>query len=69
MQIKIDRDVPIPEGRVSYPFERMAIGDSIGLPTLEAFVRAYSAAKMRARRTNDMRFTARRADRRIWRIA
>lgn len=65
--MKIDKDIPVTfPGRRKYPFIEMEIGDSIQVEEDE-FVNASMAARNFGKRTN-RKFTARKDQKRIWRI-
>ena len=68
MEIKIDKDVPVPDLGL-YPFDQMEVGDSFVTP--RACVRT-AAAEWAKRRGNGAKFVCRRQPDgtfRIWRVA
>lgn len=70
MEIKIDKNVPIPKdsrgGKLKYPFDKMAIGDSF----FSLSKSARGAATIYGRR-HEMKFSSREENNgvRIWRVA
>lgn len=72
--MNIEKNIPMPpdaEPRTSYPFVRMAVGDSFLILDKDWIKNLRSAAYMHARRHPGVKFTCRRYGEgwRLWRVA
>lgn len=69
--MKIDKKVPMPNTRISYPFKDMVVGDSLKFTDAHACIICLSAGRSYGKKHN-MKFSMRTINKtefRIWRTA